>query len=378
MPTEFRRNLTRSEFDLHLCSPSSFDLAEWQCSKCGHSWETMIRNRAISGSGCHACHRQGVNNNNVSRSMAPPGESLANLSPGITARFIRCLKDPTRTPDNLRIKSNLSYEWSCHTGKHTFTAPVFAVSSGAKRRCCKWVAHMAMLYPRPPPRTGNLLVSHVLMAIDATVVSAVDHRPTARQRAPAVGRTPALLPTPASRWMSRPLPRAHSRTRALPWRSRTPSGEPGGWRPGPAGRGPAGRWTPRAPAGPYGRGAPRSRSTACPRRGVSPAVSACPSPSLAGIHEWESSPLRPPEWLTFALTGRRPYRGTSTGDRTTHTTSLTRPACPSVRTGSPRGPVPNCLQVHLNTNLLRQQAHAIPGGTARPRSVHQLGLSGAA
>jgi hypothetical protein len=134
---EFRGNLTRPEFDLHLCSPSSFDVAEWQCSKCGHSWETMIRNRALSGSGCHACHRQGINNNNVSRSMAPPGESLADLFPEIAARFIRCLKDQTRTPENLRIKSNLRCEWSCHTGQHTFTAPVFAVSSGAKRRCCK-------------------------------------------------------------------------------------------------------------------------------------------------------------------------------------------------------------------------------------------------
>ncbi|MEU3105281.1 zinc-ribbon domain-containing protein [Streptomyces griseoflavus] len=135
--TEFRKNLTRPEYDLSLCSPSSFDVAEWQCSKCGHVWETMIRNRTYSGSGCHACHRQGINNNNVSRSMTQPGESLADLFPSIAARFIRCLKDPTRTPENLRIKSNLRCEWFCQTGQHTFTAPVFAVSGGTKRRCCR-------------------------------------------------------------------------------------------------------------------------------------------------------------------------------------------------------------------------------------------------
>ncbi|MEV8603510.1 zinc-ribbon domain-containing protein [Streptomyces griseoviridis] len=135
--SEFRKNLTRPEYDLRLSSPSSFDIAEWKCSKCGHLWKTAIHNRAISGSGCHACHRNGINNNNVSRSMAPPGESLADLFPDIAARFIRCLNDPTRTPENLRIKSNLRCEWSCHTGKHTFTAPVFAVSRITKRRCCK-------------------------------------------------------------------------------------------------------------------------------------------------------------------------------------------------------------------------------------------------
>ncbi|MFI1973022.1 zinc-ribbon domain-containing protein [Streptomyces cinnamoneus] len=134
---EFRKNLTRPEYDLSLCSPSSSDVAEWQCTKCGLTWETMIRNRAISGSGCHACHREGINNNNVARSMALPGESLAELFPDIAARFIRCLKDPIRTPDNLRVKSNLKCEWFCHTGEHTFTAPVFSVSNGAKRRCCK-------------------------------------------------------------------------------------------------------------------------------------------------------------------------------------------------------------------------------------------------
>ncbi|MBZ6080290.1 zinc-ribbon domain-containing protein [Streptomyces olivaceus] len=134
---EFRANITRPAYDLSLCSPSSLDVAEWWCSKCGHTWKSMIRNRAIGGAGCHACHRRGVNENNVSRSMAPPGESLAELLPDVAARFIRCLKDPTRTPDNLRIKSNLKCEWFCHTGQHTFTSPVFAVSSGAKRRCCK-------------------------------------------------------------------------------------------------------------------------------------------------------------------------------------------------------------------------------------------------
>jgi hypothetical protein len=135
--SEFRRNLTRPDYDLTLCSPSSSDVAEWKCSKCGHIWETMIRNRTHSGSGCHACHRQGVNSNNVSRSMAQPGKSLAELCPTIAARFIRCLKDPTRTPENLRLKSNLKCEWFCQTGEHTFTAPVYVVSGGAKRSCCK-------------------------------------------------------------------------------------------------------------------------------------------------------------------------------------------------------------------------------------------------
>lgn len=133
--SEFRRNLTRPTHDLTLCSPSSADVAEWQCSMCQNVWRTAIRNRS-GGSGCHACHRRGVNESNVIRSMAETGSSLADLEPQVAARFIRCLKDPSRNPGNLRLKSNLRCEWFCQTGKHTFVAPVFAVSNSAKRRCC--------------------------------------------------------------------------------------------------------------------------------------------------------------------------------------------------------------------------------------------------
>ncbi len=134
---EFRRNLTNPLFDLSLRSPSSSDVAEWQCHKCGRTWESTIRNRATKGSGCHFCHRQGVSSNNKARSSAPPGQSLAELEPEIASRFIRCLKDPNRNPHNLRMQSNLECEWYCHTGRHTFTAAVFSVSRGAKRRCCR-------------------------------------------------------------------------------------------------------------------------------------------------------------------------------------------------------------------------------------------------
>ncbi|MGW0554396.1 zinc-ribbon domain-containing protein [Streptomyces sp. NPDC002926] len=133
---EFRRNLTNEAFGLHLRSPSSSDLVEWQCRKCGHVWETVIRNRA-SGSGCHACYRNEGNARNTSRSMAPPGESLAELRPAVAARFIRCLKDPSRNPQNLRLKSNLRCEWYCQTGRHIFISAVFAVADVAERRCCK-------------------------------------------------------------------------------------------------------------------------------------------------------------------------------------------------------------------------------------------------
>ncbi|MFF5805457.1 zinc-ribbon domain-containing protein [Streptomyces sp. NBC_01565] len=134
---EFRKNLTNPLFDLSLRSPSSFDVAEWQCQKCGQTWEATIRNRATKGSGCHFCHREGVASNNKDRSSAPPGQSLAELRPEIASRFIRCLKDSNRNPRNLRMQSNLVCEWRCHTGQHTFTAAVFSVSRGAKRRCCR-------------------------------------------------------------------------------------------------------------------------------------------------------------------------------------------------------------------------------------------------
>lgn len=134
--TEFRRNLSRPDYDLTLCSPSSFDVAEWQCSKCDYVWQTTIRNRS-NGSGCHDCHRRVVNDKNIARSIASPDKSLATLRPYVAARFIQCLKDASRTPENLLLKSNLRCEWFCHTGQHKFIAPVFAVSGGAKRRCCK-------------------------------------------------------------------------------------------------------------------------------------------------------------------------------------------------------------------------------------------------
>ncbi|WP_157872287.1 zinc-ribbon domain-containing protein [Streptomyces silaceus] len=130
---EFRRNLTNPSFDLSLRSPSSFDTVEWQCQECDHVWQSSIRNRT-RGSDCHACHRRGVNSRNTSRSLAPPGESLAELRPDIAARFINCLTDPSRNPQNLRLKSNLKCEWYCQTGQHIFISPVFAVAD--RRRCC--------------------------------------------------------------------------------------------------------------------------------------------------------------------------------------------------------------------------------------------------
>ncbi|WP_353962531.1 zinc-ribbon domain-containing protein [Streptomyces sp. NBC_00424] len=134
---EFRKNITNPLFDLSVRSPSSFDVVEWGCSKCGNTWESSIRNRAAKGSGCHACYRQGVHANNVRRSIAPTSESLAALKPEIASRFIRCLKDSGRTPENLRLNSNLQCEWYCHTGRHTFTATVCAVARVARRRCCR-------------------------------------------------------------------------------------------------------------------------------------------------------------------------------------------------------------------------------------------------
>lgn len=133
---EFQRNLSNGAFDLSLRSVSSPDVAEWKCKKCGSIWQALIRNRA-RGSGCHSCWRKEGDARNRSRSMADPGQSLADLYPSIATRFIRCLKDSTRNPNNLRPRSNLPCEWYCQTGLHVFTAAVHEVTSASERRCCK-------------------------------------------------------------------------------------------------------------------------------------------------------------------------------------------------------------------------------------------------
>ncbi|MDT0330984.1 zinc-ribbon domain-containing protein [Nocardiopsis lambiniae] len=133
---EFRRNLTNENFDLDLRSVSSNDLVEWECSSCQSVWRASIRNRT-KGSGCHACYRKKGNAKNTARSMAPQGESVADLMPEVADRFIRCLTDPSRNPGNLRLRSNILCEWRCQTGLHVFTAGVFVVTGAKERRCCK-------------------------------------------------------------------------------------------------------------------------------------------------------------------------------------------------------------------------------------------------
>lgn len=92
----------------------------WRCAACGHEWQATASARARGG-GCPECARE---KRARSRAQAPPGRSLADLSPMVTAEFVRNLSRPDMRPTDLRVGSQQRCLWKCSTCGHRWEATV--------------------------------------------------------------------------------------------------------------------------------------------------------------------------------------------------------------------------------------------------------------
>lgn len=153
---EWLANLTRPGVGLDWLPPSARDTCAWRCRTCGHSWDTSVASRAGQGSDCPKCAKQRTANRVRRASIAQDDRSLASAYPAISASFIRCIGDPSRSPETLMPSSNLRCEWMCPTCENSFVA---APGSRVRRPDggCRVCGHAKVGRARSRSRPGESL-----------------------------------------------------------------------------------------------------------------------------------------------------------------------------------------------------------------------------
>ena len=118
----------------------------WQCSKCGHEWETNLDKRVKLGQGCRKCAA-------VRRAKAQgtpkPGQSLADLTPQLAAEWHPTL-NPERTPSDVVPTSGAVVWWLCSSCQHEWRASVYRRSVGIGCHKCAVVRRgVSRATPKP-------------------------------------------------------------------------------------------------------------------------------------------------------------------------------------------------------------------------------------
>jgi hypothetical protein len=157
----------RAEFT----NPGSRDRAWWQCSSCGHEWETSPKKRTTDQSGCPVCARSQAA---ATHRTPKPGRSLADMKPELLAIF-----HPTKNGDislwdlNFGTTIELSWlcprcgdEWTTRTPRNTGCRQCKSDERGKQTSTPKPGESLQDLHPMiasqwHPTKNGDLLPSHV-------------------------------------------------------------------------------------------------------------------------------------------------------------------------------------------------------------------------
>lgn len=104
----------------------------WQCSCCGHEWQTTPANRSRGGTGCPACwaQRRGV----IARTV-PYERSLVARHPELAAE-LDSERNPEVDAERLGAGSDQKVWWLCMTCSHRWLARVADRSAGTGCPAC--------------------------------------------------------------------------------------------------------------------------------------------------------------------------------------------------------------------------------------------------
>jgi Probable Zinc-ribbon domain len=120
----------------------------WQCSKCGHEWETKLDKRVKLGQGCRKCSAA---RRAKAQATPKPGQSLAVLMPQLAAEWHPTL-NPDRTPSDVVPTSGALVWWLCPSCQHEWRTSVYRRSVGIGCHKCAVVRRGVL---RATPKSGK-------------------------------------------------------------------------------------------------------------------------------------------------------------------------------------------------------------------------------
>lgn len=105
--------------------PGSNEKVWWKCSTCGHEWEALISNRALSGRGCPCC---------ANKKVVAGKNDLATTRPELAQEW-HPTKNLPLIPQNVFAGSAQKVWWKCPTG-HEYQASLLHRSQGTNCPIC--------------------------------------------------------------------------------------------------------------------------------------------------------------------------------------------------------------------------------------------------
>ena len=148
----------------------SIKRVRWVCSKCGHKWETRIRDRALDGTGCDKCASETRKVKRIA-AFVRKRKSLAETAPHLLEDWE--YGKNTISPDLITRHSNRKVWWKCHKCGFEWEAKICNRSNGRGCPCCshkrlvRGKNDLATTNPElakewHPTKNGDLLPSDVM------------------------------------------------------------------------------------------------------------------------------------------------------------------------------------------------------------------------
>ena len=111
----------------------SIKRVSWICARCGHRWETRIRDRALKGTGCAKCSVRLMSDKRIQTFVRKNG-SLSITNPTLLQEWDYTKN--TISPDAITAHSNKKVWWKCEKCGYEWQATIANRSIGGGCPCC--------------------------------------------------------------------------------------------------------------------------------------------------------------------------------------------------------------------------------------------------